>query len=215
MASVQVFAIPNTLYRYRSLTSPKTFEREIETLDKSYIFCGVYSNLNDPMEGFFNLASKAQVLVEQAIKGISDTIGVGSFCEAHDNELMWAHYADQFRGICIAYDFRRLISELPDDVYFARMHYAERFPVIGESRREPDILAMRVLSYKNYRWAYEREWRMFGPKGPIAYKTRKSIRCVYLGPRINDENRRALEARLGAMSIPVKAMTLDGYSIKS
>jgi len=214
MATVQVFAIPNTLYRYRSLT-PATFDREIETIAKSYIYCGAYANLNDPMEGFFNLASKAQAVVERAIKDMSAKIGVGSFCEACDNELMWAHYADQFRGICIAYDFRRLISELPDDVYFTRMHYAERFPVIGESRREPDILAMRVLSYKNYRWAYEREWRMFGVKGPIAYKTRKSIRCVYVGPRTDDKSRKALEARLGAMNIPVRAMTLDGYSIKS
>ena len=156
----------------------------METLEQSYIFCGDYSNLNDPIEGFFSLGSTVQVPAEQAIKAISDMIGVGSFCEAHDNELMWAHYADQFRGICIAYDFRRLISELPDDVYFARMHYAERFPVIGDLRREPEILARRVLSYKNYRWVYEREWRMLGPKGPIAYKTRKSIRRVYLGPRI-------------------------------
>ena len=216
MAEVHVFAIPNTLYRYRSLAN---FERELETLQQNYIYCGDYSKLNDPMEGIFDLGStlaetQASRSVKQAISALTADVGIGSFCEAHDNELMWAHYADQFKGICIAYNFRQLLSELPDDVYFTRMNYAERMPIVGVSRQDPEVLALRVLSYKNYRWVYEREWRMFGPKGPIYYKTAKSLRRVYLGHRVPAAVRKKLETKLRALEVPVTAMSLDGYSIR-
>jgi hypothetical protein len=216
VAEVHVFAIPNTLYRYRSLAN---FERELETLQQSYIYCGDYSKLNDPMEGIFDLGStlaetQASRSVKQAISALTADVGIGSFCEAPDNELMWAHYADQFKGICIAYNFRQLLSELPDDVYFTRMNYAERMPIVGVSRQDPEVLALRVLSYKNYRWVYEREWRMFGPKGAIHYKTAKSLRRVYLGHRVPEALRKKLEAKLRVLEVPVTAMSLDGYSIR-
>jgi hypothetical protein len=56
---------------------------------------------------------------------------------------MSEHYADQFGGICIAYSLERLLRNLPDNVSFVRMY--------------ADELAKMVLSYKNYRWFYERE----------------------------------------------------------
>lgn len=216
MAGVHVFAIPNTLYRYRSLAN---FDREVETIAQNYIYCGAFSNLNDPMEGVFDLGgtfarTRAGRDARKAIDAMSARIGIGSFCEAPDNELMWAHYADQFRGMCIAYNFRQLLVELPDDVHFARMNYAERIPVLGLSRREPDILAMRVLSYKNHRWVYEREWRMFAPLGKAHYRSRKAIRRIYLGHRVGGDEARRLKKRLAAMEIPVTVMSLDGYVIK-
>ena len=170
------------------------------------------------MEGFFGLGSALAETptsgsVRQAIVDMTASIGIGSFCEAYDNELMWAHYADQFRGICIAYNFRELLGELPDDVHFTRLYYTERIPVVGISRQEPENLAKRVLSYKNHRWAYEREWRMFAPKGVVPYKTRKSIRHVYLGYRAADEERKAVEDRLAKLNIPLKPMSLEGYAI--
>jgi hypothetical protein len=217
MAAVHVFAIPNTLYRYRSLAD---LEREIGTIEQNYIYCGGYAALNDPMEGFFGqdgafARTREGRRIKRAIDAVTPNIGIGSFCEAHDNELMWAHYADQFRGICIAYDFRRLIAELADDVYFARMNYAERLPIVGLSRREPEILAMRVLSYKNHRWGYEREWRMFAPTvGAIHYKSRKAIRRVHLGHRVGQPAGRRLRARLAALGIAATTMSLDGYAIR-
>ncbi len=218
MAEVHVFSIPNTLYRYRSVGDPERLKRELETLEQRCIYCGAYKKLNDPMEGFYGLgrtfaATSASSLVKQAIDDMSGKVGIGSFCETHENELMWAHYADQFRGICIAYNFRQLLSELSDDVHFTRMNYAERMPVVGDSRQDSEILARRVLSYKNYRWVYEREWRMFGSEGLVHYKTQKSVRRVYLGHRVAEAGRQEIEARLLALGIPVTAMTLDGYSI--
>jgi DUF2971 family protein len=216
MATVQVFAMPNTLYRYRSL---EAFDREIEAIRDKYVYCGEFSKLNDPMEGLFDIsrrlaATPTSKAIKAAIASMTAAVGIGSFCEAHDNELMWAHYANQFRGICIAYNFRRLVHEMSDDVYFTRMHYTERIPILGVSRQDPDYLAKRVLSYKHYRWGYEREWRIFGPKGKATYETHESIRHVYLGHRMENATRKKIEKILLAEKIGVKRMSLNGYSIE-
>ncbi len=34
-------------------------------------------------------------------------IGIACFTETYDNELMWAHYAHNYSGICIAYSSSR------------------------------------------------------------------------------------------------------------
>jgi hypothetical protein len=42
-----------------------------------------------------------------------------------------------------------------------------------------------VLSYKNYRWLYEREWRMFEPPGKARYGDKACVSRIYLGSRID------------------------------
>ena len=215
MATIEVFAQPFTLYRYRSL---KALDREIGALESTSIYCGDYSKLNDPMEGFFDIsrlvkASATSKKIEAAIKSESADVGISSFSETQDNELMWAHYANQFTGICIAYNFPRLRRELPTDVYFSRMHYTEKIPIVGITRKKPDALAKRVLSYKNHRWLYEREWRMFGPKGLVKYKSHSCIRRVYLGFRIEPATLSVVQRRLSKIGVSTKLMKLAGYSI--
>ena len=43
---------------------------------------------------------------------------------------MWAHYADQFRGMCVKYRLRRLLNGLPDKISVTRMMYLEVEPVL-------------------------------------------------------------------------------------
>lgn len=43
-------------------------------------------------------------------------------------ELMWAHYANQFTGICVAYSLSRLLKSLLVDINFVRMYYDEMVP---------------------------------------------------------------------------------------
>jgi|HubBroStandDraft_4_1064222.scaffolds.fasta_scaffold142864_2 hypothetical protein len=88
---------PQRLYRYRSL---KKFERELEAIVEGYIYCAAYDTLNDPMEGVFrsSTAFRESEDYRQARANIVDNktqIGLSSFSEVHDHELMWAHYADQ------------------------------------------------------------------------------------------------------------------------
>jgi hypothetical protein len=206
---------PPRLYRYRSL---KKFERELEALEQGYIFCAAYTTLNDPMEGVFHSSKvfRESDNYRDARRAIVDNktqIGMSSFSEVHDHELMWAHYADQYRGICISYSFTKLLGELSDDVSFARMYYNETVPLVRHSRQEPENTAKMVLSYKNYRWLYEREWRMFAPLGKAKYDAKSCVTRVLLGSRIASDKRRTIIRTMDSLDIATHDMKIEKYSI--
>jgi hypothetical protein len=118
---VETYVIPRYLYRYRSL---KQFNREMNCIQNAYLYCANFEQMNDPMEGFY---SESKLLertpdiekIRRTIISGKAMIGMCAFSEVFNQELMWAHYADQFRGICIAYDFYRLRHHLPDGVSLA------------------------------------------------------------------------------------------------
>jgi hypothetical protein len=215
MATIKSYVEPSRLYRYRSL---KEFDREMEAIERGYLFCAAYRTLNDPMEGLFTSSkllreSEDYRTIRDSIRDNKSQLGMCSFSEVHDHELMWAHYADQFRGICIAYNFSKLRDGLADDITFARMFYNETVPTIRLSDQGPDELAKMVLSYKNYRWLYEREWRMFASLGKASYRPTNCVTRVYLGSRIDDDDRLRIKNKLKRLKIKTSDMNINKYSI--
>jgi hypothetical protein len=215
MATIKSYVEPSRIYRYRSL---KEFDREMEAIERGYLFCAAYRTLNDPMEGLFTSSkllreSEDYRTIRDSIRNNKSQLGMCSFSEVHDHELMWAHYADQFRGICIAYNFSKLRDGLADDITFARMFYNETVPTIRLSDQGPDELAKMVLSYKNYRWLYEREWRMFASLGKASYRPTNCVTRVYWGSRIEDDDRIRIKNRLKRLKIKTSDMNINKYSI--
>jgi hypothetical protein len=215
MAKVERYVQPPRLYRYRSL---KELDRELEAIEDGYLFCADYGKLNDPMEGLFSSSrnfreSTDYRAVLQSIRDNKSDIGICSFSEVRNHELMWAHYADQFSGICISYSLSKLLKALPNSVEFVRMYYNETEPTIYRTRKDPNQIAKMILSYKNHRWLYEREWRMFGPQGEVHYKGTACVTRVYLGARINAGDRIRITNRLKGLKIMITDMTIDKYSI--
>ena len=215
MATIKSYVEPSRLYRYRSLGE---FDREMEAIERGYLFCAAYRTLNDPMEGLFTSSkllreSEDYRTIRDSIRDNKSQLGMCSFSEVHDHELMWAHYADQFRGICIAYNFSKLRDGLADDDNFCA-HVLQRDRANDSSLRpRTGQLAKMVLSYKNYRWLYEREWRMFASLGKASYRPTNCVTRVYLGSRIEDDDRIRITNSLKRLKIKTSDMNIDKYSI--
>lgn len=215
VATIKRYADPPRLYRYRSL---RKFDQEIEAIEKGFVFCAPYTRLNDPMEGLF----KSSRLLRRdgdyrsllgAITATKRRTGICSFTEVYDNELMWAHYADRFRGICVGYRVSGLLERLGDDVSFVRMYYNEQVPRLQSTSAPPDLLARRVLSFKNHRWSYEREWRMFADEGRAEYGGTQCVSHVYLGSQIQRRHRDEIVKLLKKLNIKISMMVIDEYTI--
>lgn len=122
MAHVGAYVQPRRLYRYRSLAN---LQREMDAIQKGYLYCSPYRSLNDPMEGLFTSSrlfrkSAKYRTLRGAIRDNKARIGVCAFSKVYDHELMWAHYANQFTWICVSYSFSRLLKDLADDISFVR-----------------------------------------------------------------------------------------------
>jgi len=215
MAIIESYVKPLRLYRYRNQSD---LDREIEAIQEGYLYCAHYMDMNDPMEGRFTSSrlvrkSKNYRTFKNTITDQKAQLGICSFSEVYDNELMWAHYAGKYKGICIAYSLSRLLDRLGREVTFVRMYYNEDEPTIRPTRKEPEKLAKMVLSYKNYRWLHEREWRMFARPGKVYYGDTACVTRVYLGSEMGSNDRERLTAVLNGLNIKIYFMNIDKYPI--
>ena len=94
--------------------------------------------------------------------------GIVSLSEKDNCPLMWSHYGDEHRGVCVGYS---VPDELIADVH--KMEYGGSRLVLASdvaAMLNGDDGALRrvdqaVLSRKAASWSYEQEWRLTGPRG--------------------------------------------------
>jgi hypothetical protein len=111
--------------------------------------------------------------------------GVLSLSSEPASNLMWSHYADAHRGICVEFDFQVMEKLRPMPVT-----YLDQRPSYNMVR---NVAALSELSFlrKSLDWSYEKEWRSVGQWWSGTYRLPESaITGVILGAGISDEDRR-------------------------
>lgn len=218
MATVEAYARPARIYRFRSLRDDNV-EQELAALTDGHVFCPRFDEMNDPMEGGHRVSallrqSGSYRVTIAAVEDRLGELGIASFSEVFDHEPMWAHYAGHFTGICVAYSFRRLLATLPDDHQLVRMTYSEDPPVLLRNGDDADARARLILSTKTLRWSPEREWRLIRPsRGPARYDRLDVVTRAYLGARMSPAHRAAVLAALRRARIPTFEMRIEQYEI--
>jgi hypothetical protein len=119
-------------------------------------------------------------------------IGICSLSEIGDDMLMWAHYADAHRGICLQFHVQ------PGDDYFDRalpVTYARDRPVITLPCRDMDAIIAPAFLTKADFWSYEREWRLIRPDRPPGWYRYPSgsLTAIILGARMTAEQRAGID----------------------
>jgi|GEM_PF-1633288 len=221
MADIVTYAVPQWLYRFRRLNGPKgsLLGQELDPIREVYIFCPTYASMNDPMEGKHTESAmlrsdEGHAATIQQVVSVKDALGIASFSEVVDHEPMWAHYADGFAGVCVRYNFRKLLRGLGDEVEFVRMAYNETAPVLLRDRKTAEQRAKLVLSIKSVRWASEREWRLMRPNsGKAFYNNLDCVDRIYLGSRVSIPDRAEVIRVANKLGGPVHAMELDHYAL--
>jgi hypothetical protein len=110
--------------------------------------------------------------------------GVACFSECNDNLLMWGHYADSYKGICLEFRSGQAPFEMLHEV-----NYATSFPVpklieILKRRDAQQELMKTVYCTKSRDWSYEKEWRAINESPRITRVFDPSaLKAIYLGPR--------------------------------
>jgi hypothetical protein len=132
---------------------------------------------------------------KQIREGWNEKMGVACFSREFDIIQMWAHYADNHKGIVIGIDETEIMS---DPRQLAEVEYNDEFvcfPVFANPERlalyEPYI--MQAFHRKEKRWQYEKEVRFYINLDEKAsdghyYKDipASSIKVVYLGLRAHE-----------------------------
>jgi len=131
---------------------------------------------------------------------ISTRVGVLSLAERHDSLLMWSHYADSHKGLCIEFD--RTAEPLHSSAM--PVQYSHDYPKVDFFRVDeviarggPDTALVfrdfvnKVYLTKSVDWQYEAEWRVVDPirgRGMRPFPP-EAITQVFLGCRLKLEDR--------------------------
>jgi hypothetical protein len=148
--------------------------------------------LNDPFELLAaDLRDKAMRRAFEATRaGLVERFGVLCFSRGWRNPVMWSHYADRHRGVCLGFD-------VPTGKFSPMNYDAKRLPDVlpklltGTAQAQENMM-LRLLTTKFRDWKYEDEVRVFSVLDDVdpatgfyfsAFGDDLILRTVILGPR--------------------------------
>jgi len=114
-------------YKFRSL---QNFEHVADIFCNERFYAAQFFDLNDPMEGIFHAKPDTKKEYLEKIREGKRKLRICSFARDFHNLLLWAHYADGFKGICIEVE----LNEWPDQEV-TRVHYDSRISVASATLR--------------------------------------------------------------------------------
>ena len=131
------------------------------------------------MEGLFEYEEGTkQGYINAIVKG-KQKLRICAFSKDRKNILLWAHYADGFKGVCIEVDLQ--VPQL-EDFEIATVEYSSRrVSFSNNSRHLVSVMPHRILSQKNSVWKYEKEVRTLSRDEYI--HNGASIKSILLGLR--------------------------------
>lgn len=131
---------------------------------------------------------KAQVVnrIKSLLNKEFGTRGVLSLSEKWSEPLMWSHYADQHRGICIEYDTTKWKVPTLGQVNYnsqrsIRLNDLFRWKVEGDAAAEKRVYETYFFA-KAPEWEYEREWRDVYEKAGVN-ELHFDLTAIYFGMR--------------------------------
>jgi hypothetical protein len=115
---------------------------------------------------------------------VAERIGVLCMSEVRDDILMWGHYADNHRGICLGYE--------TSNTFFENAHpvtYSPERPTINPFRDTSEQMLDAAVFTKAEHWRYEREWRQisFQAGAGLSVAPPEALAVVILGCKATAE----------------------------
>jgi hypothetical protein len=125
----------------------------LKSLYEKRLKIATLDSLNDPFELLpFDLSDKSQRgAALETRKTLAANRGVLCFSASWHDPVIWAHYSDKHKGICLGFD-------VPDAVALPVRYESQRLP-FPMPPTEDDMKAMLWTKFDN--WAYEEEIRIW------------------------------------------------------
>jgi hypothetical protein len=128
-------------------------------------------DMNDPYEWECVRSSHEpwQLTLGNTKRDIVERHGVLCFSRSWNNILMWSHYGDRHRGICLGFDV--------NDEHTREVAYVGDILIVGNLNDGPREERRRILDClygaKYEGWSYEREVRVHGSRAELDEETRQ------------------------------------------
>jgi hypothetical protein len=138
--------------------------------------------------------------------------GVCCFSESFNDMLLWSHYGDQHRGLCVGYGLDRKPKPKLQKVLYGGTRTVKSSliakAIVEKDEQASAALDESVLLRKAPQWRYEQEWRLLGSRG--AQDSCLLLSDVTFGLRCSDAIKHTLICALGS-----RAPNIEFYEVRS
>lgn len=130
---------------------------------------------------------------QEFLEGMRSDLSISCFSERNNSILMWGHYANMHRGICVAYN---VLEMSKGKKVVIPVNYTEQLPSLAEYSNDGlSKFLIETVRTKAKDWSYEREWRCIQDKGACGDSWRGNgalldvaePKAIYLGCRSSAE----------------------------
>lgn len=142
-----------------------------------------------PDESFSEIIANTSRDLSEDINSFNKSLqgfGILSLAENAKDILMWSHYAQDHKGVCIELE-RTETNDLGNPNSTRKVAYTKNYPSLRSksllTKDDRTSALMRVLYTKSEHWNYEREWRNFQQKGNTVYPVPGKILSITFGVR--------------------------------
>lgn len=129
-----------------------------------------------------------ETLLNKIAKRVAQKKGIACFMSNCDNLLMWAHYADSHKGICLKFD-------ILEDLHFfspaKKVNYTKDYPNYNYLKDKDDFVNHMFFT-KSEEWSYEGEVRVLKDKKDNYTFRESALKEVIFGCNIAKGDKKTL-----------------------
>lgn len=171
--------IPDKLYKYQPIGDGRMKQKRLGAMRREEIWASRTKYLNDPFEFKMLYSNQDDDALNEFYEDVLERNEVICFSGKWNDKLMWSHYADSHRGICLEYSLRfgGKYEVFPMTYVKKRQNFenelSEWIKVKGEAlsslcknhnmtedqKRRMHICG-KIMYTKDWIWKYEKEYRI-------------------------------------------------------
>ena len=202
----QIDINPHTLYSYVPFD-----KNTIDAIVQGYKYANEIFDFNDPTDPTIKLIGDTEEMTE-----IFKNIRIACFSTSPLNVLMYSHYTDKHKGICIEYDFSDFDTE---NTSLLEVKYKEELKIdskIAQIMMKSDndineeISFLDLFRTKHLNWEYEKEYRVMTYDVDKIYRP---IKAIYLGKDFPKDNIELITKLIEGKGIPLYQVALHEYNV--
>ncbi len=205
---------PKYFYKYKGIRTIEDLERLVDIIKNNRIYIPTRTQLNDPMECKYmprvafahsgNWIISSTHHVDPIVESAMDKYRVLSLSADGTNLQMWAHYSNNYSGVCIEFKNTGELSQAKpvqylDETPHFKIFYEDEFTA---SDREKWVLDSYFM--KSGGWKYEAEYRILKSKEEKYLPIRNTdIASIVIGHNLAESCRDYIYNLCKEKSIPV------------
>lgn len=159
----------------------------------------IRSNLQSYLEKNGDLKQEAMDDFKNALSKAVESLrnyGIICFSEKPDDILMWSHYANNHKGICLEFTAEKG-SELANPQLNQKVEYLDEYPKLKITdfvNDDPTIASKKAMWSKAKIWEYEQEWRMINQEGGRTFGFPGRLSGIIFGLKCDPTHIRVVKA---------------------